>query len=147
MSKVITEPSICIPRTLNNVGWREVKDTFEELFGKGTIDRVDIVPVRNADKPMCKIFIHFRYWPTDEASMGYRESLLKGDTLKVWHDYPRFWKCWASNVAKPDRNTPKVAPYMEVAKTVKPEGSCFGEMGEMEEMTDAMLKDDIVEQT
>ena len=40
-NKVITEPSICIPRTLNNVSWRDVKDTMEAVLGKGTVDRVD----------------------------------------------------------------------------------------------------------
>ena len=137
MSKLITEPSICIPRTLHNVAWREVKDTFEGLFGKGTIDRVDIVPVRNLDKPMCKIFVHFRYWPTNDEAMAYRQSLLDGDTLKVWHDFPHFWKCSASRASKPERNMPKQAPYIEVEKVEKGD--------RMEEMTDAMLKDDIVE--
>ena len=31
MSDPITEPSICIPRTLNNV-WRDVKETFEKIL-------------------------------------------------------------------------------------------------------------------
>ena len=67
-TEVITEPSICIPRTLNNTTWRDVKNTFEEILGTGTVERVDIVPSRNND-PFCKIFIHFRYWPTQGTAV------------------------------------------------------------------------------
>jgi hypothetical protein len=140
-----TEPSICIPRTLNNVGWRDVKETFELLFGKGTIERVDIVSKRNSDDPFCKIFVHFRYWPDDTDTQAIRKRLLDGDTIKVVYDAPWFWKCSASRTPKPERNTPRAAPYIEVDEKKVDVKESDEEQENMEEMTDAMLKDDIVE--
>lgn len=103
-NKVITEPSICIPRTLNNVSWRDVKDTMEAVLGKGTVDRVDIVKSRH-DQQFCRIFIHMRYWPmTDTKVVAVRETLVSGGEIKVVYNHPWFWKCCASRIAKPDNN-------------------------------------------
>lgn len=112
-AEVITEPSICIPRTLNNTTWRDVKNTFEEILGSGTVERVDIVPSRNND-PFCKIFIHFRYWPTSEpTAVQLRQRLMNGETLNVVYDTPWFWKCSASRLPKPERQRNKEAPYVD----------------------------------
>lgn len=112
-----TAPSICIPRTLHNVGWRDVKDTFEQLCGKGTVERVDIVKKRDDSSPFCKIFIHMRYWPTDQPEVeAIRQRLLDGETVKVVYDNPWFWKCSASHAPKPERTRPKAAPYVEFAE-------------------------------
>jgi len=141
-----TEPSICIPRTLSNVGWRDVKETFELLFGKGTIERVDIVSQRNSDTPFCKIFVHFRYWATDEQTQSIRKRLIDGETIKVVYDTPWFWKCSASRTPKPERNTPRAAPYIEVDEkkpAVEVAAEESDEDGDMKTMTDAMLKDDM----
>jgi hypothetical protein len=149
-----SEPSICIPRTLNIFGWREVKDIFEQFFGRGTIERVDIVRNR-VDPTFCKIFVHFRYWPLDAESQAARTHLLDSGTIKVTYDFPKFWRCAASNVSKPERTMAKVAPYLEledkksdkateeVTEEVTEEATEEGEG--MVEMTEAMLKDDIVE--
>lgn len=110
---VTSEPSICIPRTLNKFTWHEVKELFEQFFGHGTIDRVDIVVVRN-DPTFCKIFIHFRYWPLDNESQAARAHLLGGGTIKVLYDFPKFWRCAASRTSKPERNMGKVVPYIEL---------------------------------
>ena len=83
-STLITEPSICIPRTLNNVGWREVKETFEKILGKGTVERVDIVTRRDDDSPFCRIFVHMRYWPTDNPQVAkWRQTLMDDGEIKV----------------------------------------------------------------
>ena len=109
-----TNPSICIPRTLNNVNWRTVKDTFEQLCGKGTVERVDIVKKRDDPSPFCRIFVHMRYWPTDNPDVcAIRQRLIDGETIKVVYDNPWFWKCSASHARKPDRTRPKEAPFVE----------------------------------
>jgi len=115
MSTVITEPSICIPRTLDNVAWYDVKNTFETLIGKGTVERVDIVRSRNPQdaQPFCRIFVHFRYWPNTPEIKAIRQRLVDGETVKVVYDSPWFWKCSASRVSKPERNTPRQAPYLQ----------------------------------
>jgi hypothetical protein len=122
MTTIITEPSICIPRTLNNVTRQQVKEVFETVIGRGAIDRVDIVVSRQNDsQPFCRIFVHFRYWPNTPEIMAIRKRLIDGETVKVVYDNPWFWKCSASRVDKPVNNRPRMAPYIEVDSDVKPE--------------------------
>ena len=114
MTALVTEPSICIPRTLNNVTWQQVKSTFEQLLGRGTVERVDIVPSKaNDPQPFCRIFVHFRYWPNTEDATAIRDRLVSGEVIKVVYDNPWFWKCSASRVPKPDREGHKKQPYIE----------------------------------
>ena len=112
---VITEPSICIPRTLNNVTWMQVKNTFEALLGKGTVERVDIVSKSASaePQPFCRIFVHFRYWPNTPEITAIRDRLVAGEMIKVVYDNPWFWKCAASRVPKPTKNVPRTAPFVE----------------------------------
>ena len=42
-SSSTTNPSICIPRTFSNITWQLVKDAFDEIFGQGFVERVDVV--------------------------------------------------------------------------------------------------------
>ena len=121
-TEIITEPSICIPRTLNNVSWRDVKETFEKLLGKGTVERVDVVTRRDEESPFCRIFVHMRYWDmTNESVAGWRQTLVDGGEIKVVHNHPWFWKCVASRVAKPVKTNVSSAPYiMKDDATTKP---------------------------
>ena len=119
-TEVITEPSICIPRTLNNITWRTVKDTFEQILGKGTVERVDLINDRNGE-PFCKVFVHLRYWPTDGEAANIRDRLVAGEMVKIVYDTPWFWKCSASRLPKPDRDKPKSAPYVEFQTPKKEE--------------------------
>jgi hypothetical protein len=114
MSALITEPSICIPRTLNNVTRQQVKEVFETVIGRGTVERVDIVTNKQNDgQPFCRIFVHFRYWPNSDEIMSIRQRLLDGEMIKVVYDNPWFWKCSASRVAKPINNRVRAAPFIE----------------------------------
>lgn len=106
-------PSICIPRTWSNVTWSLVKDAFEEIFGDGSIERVDVVQRQapNGDY-FNKIFIHFVKWPDTEYAQNIRKSLLDGKTIKLVYQFPWYWKCVLSNL--PKRRWKGPAPYMEV---------------------------------
>jgi hypothetical protein len=109
----LIEPSICIPRTLANVTWFQVKNTFEQLMGKGTVERVDIVSKNMGDNdPFCRIFVHFRYWPNTPEMIALRNRLVAGETIKIVYDNPWFWKCAASRIPKPERTTPRAPPYI-----------------------------------
>tara|TARA_B000000557_G_scaffold71815_1_gene56788 strand:+ start:1599 stop:2084 length:486 start_codon:yes stop_codon:yes gene_type:complete len=113
MSDPITEPSICIPRTLNNVSWRDVKETFEKILGKGTVERVDIVTRRDEDTPFCRIFVHMRYWPVnDQQVAAWRNTLMNGGEMKVVYNHPWFWKCVASRIPKPEKKNVSAQPYI-----------------------------------
>ena len=128
-TKVITEPSICIPRTLYNVNWQTVKNTFEQILGQGTVDRVDLVPSRDGE-PFCKIFVHMRYWPEHEEAMAIRNSLNAGEVVKIVYDTPYFWKCSASRVPKPEREKTKKPAYVDYSdkKEEKPERRTLDDM-------------------
>ncbi len=113
MTSLITEPSICIPRTLNNVNWRDVKNVFEAILGKGTVERVDIVTRRDDDSPFCRIFVHMRYWAVNVPEVAdFRDALLAGETRKVVYNHPWFWKCAASRTAKPVKTRVSAEPYI-----------------------------------
>ena len=113
MTSLITEPSICIPRTLNNVGWRDVKEVFEKILGKGTIERVDIVTRRDDDSPFCRIFVHMRYWAVNVPEVAaFRNALQAGETRKVVYNHPWFWKCAASRTPKPVKTRVSAEPYI-----------------------------------
>ena len=116
MSGIITEPSICIPRTLANVTWKDVKDVFEKLIGPGTVERVDLVKGREQHgqtSQFCRIFVHFRTWPVHRPEIAnVRTRLLNGEMLKIVYDNPWFWKCVKSNVDKPERNRERSEPFI-----------------------------------
>lgn len=115
----VSEPSICIPRTINSLNWRDVKDTMEKLLGKGTVDRVDIVTRRDDDSPFCRIFIHMRYWDTANPQVEqWRNTLLSGGEIKVVYNHPWFWKCVASRIPKPDKKKKLASdPYIMLPKS------------------------------
>lgn len=118
-TEVVTEPSVCIPRTLNNITWRTVKETFEQILGKGTVERVDLISDRNGE-PFCKIFVHMRYWPNDGEAVAIRERLLAGETVKIVYDNPWFWKCSASRLPKPVRDaSTRKTPFVEYQNSTK----------------------------
>jgi hypothetical protein len=122
-NSVITSPSICIPRTLcdQNTNWRRVKEVFEAIMGKGTVDRVDIVKRRDDNQPFCRIFVHMRYWPIDKPDIAeWRETLLRGDSIKVVHSAPWFWKCVASNLPRPESRNNASVPYVLTDTTPSP---------------------------
>jgi hypothetical protein len=96
---VITEPSICIPRTFNNMTRNQVKDIFEILLGRNSVDRVDIVINHQNPSPFCRIFVHLRYWSIEKDQIGnIRDRLIDGDTIKLVYDNPWYWKCVASKL-------------------------------------------------
>jgi hypothetical protein len=106
------EPSIFIPHVFSNTSER-VEDVFVELFGRSTIDRVDIV--RHTDD-VCRAYVHFTCWPTTPEGRKLREKLISGETVKVVYSEPRFWKCVASTINKPRQEQSSVprGPYIEV---------------------------------
>ncbi len=106
-------PSICIPRTFANVTWQLVKDAFDEIFGIGYVERVDVInKTDNHDNEYKKIFIHFTKWPETDYAKGVKKALLDGKTIKVVYQYPWYWKCVMSNV--PKRNWHGQKPYIEI---------------------------------
>ena len=112
-----SEPSICIPRTFPNITWQMVKSTFEQLFGEGCIQRVDMVhKTTPSGEKFQRVFVHFKEWNDDTQTQSIRQKLLDGEEIKLVYDDPWFWKCTASRVAKPETRTrpPKIStPFIK----------------------------------
>ena len=136
MSAIVTEPSICIPRALANVSWKDVKDIFEQLIGPGTVERVDLVKgnaEHDANAQFCRIFVHFRTWPVHMPEVSdIRDRLLAGETIKLVYDNPWFWKCVQSRVAKPERTRPRQAPFIMGSESTTPTQSQLRSLDDFE---------------
>ena len=116
-----SNPSIYIPRVHSNITWKRVKDIFEEIFGVGTIGRVDIAKVRRSDgeeHPFNRVFVHFKHWPREFSEL--RDQLVAGETIKIVYDDPWYWKCLLNKYPRTqDRDgtkRPRKAPYVAVDK-------------------------------
>lgn len=106
-------PSICIPRVDNWVTSDYIENIMNEvLLPQDTylttcIERIDLIGRQNErgeDYKRC--FVHFKPWNSFEceASKKMREKLLSGETVKVMHNNPSYWKCSSSRVPRPQWN-------------------------------------------
>ena len=106
--------SLCIPRVFSNITWKQVKEVFEGLLGKGCVERVDLISkTGESGEQFGRVFVHLRYWPRTEQATSFRKQLIEGGQVKIVYDDPWFWKVSISRVAKPERNRERVAPYIE----------------------------------
>jgi len=84
-------PSLCIPRVEKNITLKRITSTIDKL-SIGTIDHIDIIPIKNNHGCHKRVFIHFKKWFTDERSTQIYNRLQSGDNIKVFYDDPWFWK-------------------------------------------------------
>jgi len=108
-----SHPSICIPRTFANIRWMQVKAVFEQLFGDGAIERVDVVrkTARDGTSFNC-MFVHFNAWPTDAHSQNVRQNIIDGKSIKIVYDDPWYWKCTKSRLDRPEKRYSTTRPYI-----------------------------------
>lgn len=95
-------PSIYVPRVHNSLDWKMMKQTFEEIFGEGTIARVDIVKIRvdEGRRPpnFNRAYVHFKKWPEDKNHV--KDKLLAGESCKIVYDEPNYWLCLLNKADK-----------------------------------------------
>jgi hypothetical protein len=84
-------PSLCIPRVEENITLKIITSTINKI-SIGTIDHIDIIPIKNNNGSHKRVFIHFKRWFTDERSTQIYNKLKCGDIIKVFYDDPWFWK-------------------------------------------------------
>ena len=95
-------PSVCIPQNFATVNWYNVRNIFEQVLGKDTVERVDIInKVNRTGHKYQTIFVHLTKWPEDKKAQNFRQSLVSGNNVKLVYDDPWFWKCYASRLPKP----------------------------------------------
>lgn len=95
----INEPSIFISHVFPNKA-ECVYDTFAELFGEKYIDDVDIVTHTFNGHEVCRVYVHFKMWPTEPKFQRLRTRLLNGETVQIVYDEPWYWKCVASKLPR-----------------------------------------------
>ena len=118
-------PSICIPHTWGTTTWMQVKEVFEQLFGVGCIERVDVVKRRNHNPPQssgrqqefAKVFVHFKAWPDTDMAQEFRNTILEGKCMKIVYNEPWFWKCFKNNSQRRSYNG-GARPYIQAADDV-----------------------------
>ena len=117
-----SEPSICIPRVFSNIDKTLVKSVFEQLFGPGCIERIDMIQkTTGRSEKFQRVFVHFKYWPVTRRNQSVRQRLIDGHQLKIVYDDPWFWKCSASRIPKPQGKV--TTPYIDgVCDTNDPTG-------------------------
>ena len=101
-------PSICIPRVLGNIKYYDIKNSFEKLFGKNSVEKVDIIKKEN-EKGECfnKVFVHFKKNNISNCNNTndnniinekidfIRDKLINGGNIKIVYDEHLYWKCFA----------------------------------------------------
>lgn len=95
----INEPSIFISHVFPNKA-EMVYETFAELFGEEYIDDVDVVTHELNGQEICRVYVHFKKWPSTPKFQRLRDRLMSGETVKIIYEEPWFWKCVASKLPR-----------------------------------------------
>jgi hypothetical protein len=84
-------PSLCIPCVDQSLSSNEIKSVIDGLQ-IGDIKKIDVVPLKNSDKNLNRVFIHFYKWNKDDRVQTIYRTLKSGNCIKVIHNDPWFWK-------------------------------------------------------
>lgn len=97
-------PSICIPKVLNNVQKEDIIDIFQKKLKVGIVDRVDIIFKKIDNENSKRIFIHFKKWNSEENEISKKilDDILHDKIVKIVYDFPWYWKCSNSRIPKPN---------------------------------------------
>jgi len=99
-----------------------VKEVFEEIFGEGTIARVDVVKPRSEDESdsqktrFNRVYIHFKYWPGSCHEL--RRNLLAGGDIKIMYDDPWYWKCLVNRFPRVPEERKRSKAYVKMGPKV-----------------------------
>ena len=103
-------PSICIPRAHISVTESQVEQTFDSLFGVGTVRDTDML-LREDYKTgelFWLIFVHFNaYVPSIDAANlvacigDFKARILNGEEVRIQYDAVHFWKAYNKRASPP----------------------------------------------
>jgi hypothetical protein len=98
MEATSNQPSLCIPRVLNNINEQLIRSIFDKL-ALGKIKKIDIIERRNEKNESVKrVFIHFEKWFNNENAIQTRMRLISGKDIKIVYDMPWYWKVSVSKL-------------------------------------------------
>jgi hypothetical protein len=84
-------PSLCIPRVEQSISLKQLTSVISSL-SIGTIDHIDIIPIKNNENTYKRVFIHFKNWFSDSRTNKIYGTLKEGKHIKVIYNDPWFWK-------------------------------------------------------
>ena len=103
-------PSICIPRAHISVTETLVEQTFDFMFGAGTVRDTDML-LREDYKTgelFWLIFVHFNaYVPSKDASdivtciNDFKTRIVNGEQVRIQYDGVHFWKAYKQRPYSP----------------------------------------------
>lgn len=110
-SALVNRISLCIPRVDISVTDEYVTKIFNEVLlenpeeDETPVEKVDLVERTNDKGESYKrAFVHFHNWDKlqTKAAATIRTKLLEGDTIKIMHNQPYYWKCSISRAPRPN---------------------------------------------
>ena len=104
MKRRIKLPSICIPRVFRTVSRNDVINSFENILGSRSVERVDMVYKKQGLNQYQRVFVHFRAVESTPISEMISSRLKNGEDVKLVYQQPYFWKFTVSRVPKPSRD-------------------------------------------
>ena len=103
-------PSICIPRAHISVTEIQVEQTFDYMFGAGTVRDTDML-LREDYKTgelFWLIFVHFNaYVPSKDAPdivsciSDFKARILNGEQVRIQYDGVHYWKAYKQRPSPP----------------------------------------------
>lgn len=106
----LSEPSICIPRVGISVTEEYIRSIINNViqgtisYQKDIIKAVDLISRQNdKGEDYQRVFIHIDNWESIDSSRTreIRKKLNDGETIKIMHNPPSYWKCSASRFGRP----------------------------------------------
>ncbi len=103
-------PSICIPRAHISVTETQVEQTFDALFGVGTVHDTDMLLRQDykTGELFWLIFVHFNaYVPSIDAAnlvaciSDFKARILSGEQVRIQYDGVHFWKAYNKRPSPP----------------------------------------------
>lgn len=84
-------PSLCIP-CVDHLVTNDIIRSVIDRLQIGDIKKIDIVPLKNNNKKLNRVFIHFYNWNKNERVLSIYKILKSGNCIKVIYNDPWFWK-------------------------------------------------------
>ena len=101
-------PSLCVPRVLSVPSDNRVRDLLSGIFGAASLANIVIRSREDPSSPEIKYFkiiVHFSAWPRSEKFDELRRRVLSGGSIKIIHEYPRYWRCFLNKAPKKPTKT------------------------------------------
>ena len=85
------QPVICIPRISKYISVYDIKTVFDS-YKFGTVENINIVPGIETNK----VFVKYNRWNNRHQTNIFRRELLEENNIKLFYDFPNYWKCYKS---------------------------------------------------